>query len=115
MNKTDQKKFEKRAEIVKAMAHPSRLYIIDLLNKGEYNVQQITKKVGADISTVSRHLLVLKNAELVTCRKDGLKVWYKLNAPCIDKFFNCIEIVYNSKQNSGCTGECMKRSLKSVK
>lgn len=112
MKKTDQEKFEERAEIVKAMANSSRLFILDLLLTGEHNVQQITKEVGTDISTVSRHLSVLKKVGLISCRKSGLKVWYDINTPCINKFFNCVEAVHKLKNDKGCTGECKAKMRK---
>ena len=53
---------EARVKIIKAMAHPSRLLIIDRLAEHEYCVCELQQMVGADMSTVSKHLSVLKNA-----------------------------------------------------
>lgn len=85
--------FEARAKIIKALAHPTRLYIVDELSKGERCVCELREGVGADISTVSKHLLVLKNAGLVEDEKRGLQVFYRLRCPCILSFFGCIEDV----------------------
>lgn len=86
-------KYEARAEIIKALAHPTRLYIVDQLSREEKCVCELTKKIGADMSTVSRHLSVLKKAGIVQIDKRGLKVFYRLRVPCVMKFFECAESV----------------------
>ena len=93
MNAKTQALFEARAEIVKALAHPTRLFIVDELSRGERCVCELRDGVGADISTVSKHLSVLKNAGIVEDDKRGLQVFYRLRCPCILNFFNCIENV----------------------
>ena len=86
-------KFELRAKIVKAMAHPTRLFIIDELSRQECCVCELTEMIGADTSTVSKHLTILKNAGLVKDEKRGTMVYYHLRCPCILEFFGCIEAV----------------------
>lgn len=83
--------FEARAGIIKAMAHPTRLFIVDELSRGERCVCELTSLIGADISTVSKHLSLLKAAGIVADRKEGLQVFYRLKTPCILRFFECIE------------------------
>ena len=70
--------YEARAKILKAMAHPSRLFIIEELAKKEKCVNELTEMIGADISTVSKHLNVLKNAGLVKDEKRGTSIYYTL-------------------------------------
>ncbi|RPJ48319.1 MAG: transcriptional regulator, partial [Candidatus Latescibacterota bacterium] len=53
---------EARARIIKAMAHPTRLFIVDELARGERCVCDLAEMVGADVSTVSKHLSILRNA-----------------------------------------------------
>jgi DNA-binding transcriptional ArsR family regulator len=89
----DKELYEYKAQIVKAMAHPSRLMIIDALANNEECVCKLQELVGGDISTVSRHLSVLKNAGIVSCRKEGLQVYYSLRVPCILNFFGCVDAV----------------------
>ena len=72
---------EARAKIIKAMAHPSRLFIIEELSKHERCVSELTEMIGADASTVSKHLSVLKNAGLVTDEKRGNSIFYSLRCP----------------------------------
>ena len=71
MEKIDKARFEARAKVLKAMAHPSRLFIVDTLSRGERCVQDLADMLEIDISTVSRHLSVLKNAALVKDEKKG--------------------------------------------
>lgn len=81
--------FEKQAEIAKAIAHPYRIAIIDFLRDGEQCVCDIAEHIGAERSNASRHLSVMQSAGVVGSRKDGLKVMYRLNTPCILDFFSC--------------------------
>lgn len=89
-------RYEARAKILKAMAHPSRLLILDQLAAGERCVCELTEMIGADKSTVSKHLSVLKSAGLVSDDKRGLQVFYTLRVPCAVGLFSCIEGVIKS-------------------
>lgn len=93
MDRKMRQKYEARARIIKAIAHPTRLFIVDELGRGERCVCELRDMIGADISTVSKHLSVLKHAGIVTDEKRGLQVWYSLRVPCILNFFGCIENV----------------------
>jgi ArsR family transcriptional regulator len=84
-------KYRARAEIVKALAHPTRLMMADRLAAGECCVCELQALAGADMSTVSKHLAVLKKAGIVEDEKRGLKVFYRLCCPCLGEFFGCIE------------------------
>jgi ArsR family transcriptional regulator len=88
---------EARARVLKAMAHPSRLFIIEELEKGEQCVCDLTAMIGADISTVSKHLSVLKQAGIVLDDKRGNQVFYRLQVPCILNFFGCVESVLEAQ------------------
>ena len=94
MDAKTQAKYEARAKIVKAMAHPARLLIVDELSKtGERCVCELTEMVGTDMSTVSRHLTQLKQAGLIEDEKRGQMVFYRLRVKCVLNFFDCIESV----------------------
>jgi ArsR family transcriptional regulator len=89
-----QRNYEARVQIVKAMAHPTRMFIVDELSRGgERCVCELTEMVGADMSTVSKHLSLLKNAGLIGDEKRGNQVFYRLKVPCIMDFFRCVETV----------------------
>ena len=85
--------YEARAKIAKALAHPSRLLILDALGEKEMCVCDLTKLVGADQSTVSKHLAVLKGAGLVEDRKEGSMMFYRVKPRCLEGFFRCLESV----------------------
>ena len=97
MDKKRLAKFEARAKIVKALAHPARLLIVDELSQhGERCVCELTELIGTDMSTVSRHLSQLKHAGIVRDEKRGTTVYYRLRVKCILKFFDCVESVLRS-------------------
>jgi len=93
MDKAQKDLFEARARVVKAMAHPTRLFIVDELSRAERCVNELTEMIGADTSTVSKHLSILKNAGLIRDEKKGTQVFYSLKTPCILNFFGCVESV----------------------
>ena len=86
-------RFEARASVLKALAHPTRLFMIEELAKKSYCVCELTEMVGLDISTVSKHLSILKNAGLVSVEKKGKQVFYSLRMRCALNFLDCVEAV----------------------
>jgi DNA-binding transcriptional ArsR family regulator len=91
--KHSRQRYEARAKIGKALAHPSRLLMLDVLSDGERCVCELTELVGADQSTVSKHLGILKQAGIVDDRKDGAKTFYRLKIKCLQGMWECIESV----------------------
>ena len=91
------KHLEARSKVLKALAHPSRLFIVEELEKEERCVCDLTEMIGADVSTVSKHLSVLKQAGIVIDDKRGNLVFYRLRVPCILSFFGCIESVIETQ------------------
>jgi len=86
-------RFEARARIIKALAHPTRLFIVDQLSRGERCVCELTEMVGADTSTISKHLSILKNVGIVQDDKRGTQVFYRLVMPCVLRFLDCVETI----------------------
>ena len=74
----------------KALAHPSRLLIVEELAQKERCVCELTEMIGADMSTVSKHLSVLKGAGIIQDENRGLQVYYRLKMPCVLRFFDCV-------------------------
>jgi DNA-binding transcriptional ArsR family regulator len=93
--------FERQAEIAKAVAHPLRVAVIDFLKAGEKCVCEIAEQLGSERSNVSRHLGVMVNAGVLSCHKDGLKVFYALKTPCVAEFLSCVTRVvrHQAKEN----------------
>lgn len=92
--------YEARARVAKAMAHPSRLLMLDALQQKERCVCELTELVGADQSTVSKHLAILKQAGLVEDRKEGVMTYYRPKVVCLEGFWRCIETVLKENLKS---------------
>jgi DNA-binding transcriptional ArsR family regulator len=88
--------YEAKTRIFKALAHPTRLFIIDELARHERCVHDLTEKVGSDISTVSKHLSILKAAGIIADQRRGTQVFYTLKTPCVLSFFSCVADVQES-------------------
>ncbi len=98
MSEDDRLRAESRAGVLKALAHPTRIYIVDLIDReGPHCVCDLTARVGADTSTVSRHLSILKNAGILSDRKEGTTVYYSLACSCIAEFMAGLENVLHAK------------------
>lgn len=91
MDRQTKSRYEARAKALKALAHPSRLLIVDLLARGEVCVSDLRDEIGADLSTVSRHLSLLRAAGIIRDSKRGNRVFYSLSVPCVVSFFDCVE------------------------
>jgi ArsR family transcriptional regulator len=97
MTATAQARFKNQARVLKALAHPTRLFIVDELSRGERCVCELTELVGVEMPTVSRHLSLLRQAGLVEDDKRGAMVFYRLRVPCVLNFFKCVEAVQSGK------------------
>jgi DNA-binding transcriptional ArsR family regulator len=87
-------KYEFRARVLKSLAHPARLRLVDLLTeRGELCVCDLTEEIGFDMSTVSRHLTQLKHGGIIESEKRGQMVFYRLRVKCLAGLFGCIEAV----------------------
>lgn len=93
-------KYQEMAKISKALAHPTRMFIIDKLNEKEHCVCELTEMIGADISTVSKHLSVLKNAGIISAEKRSNMVYYNLQCSCVLDIFSCVLDVIQSNIDS---------------
>jgi ArsR family transcriptional regulator len=96
MDPSTRDRYAARARVIKAMAHPSRLLIVEELGRGERCVGELQELVGADMSTVSRHLGVLRDAGVIAAEKRGNQVFHRLRVPCVLGFFACVESVLQS-------------------
>jgi len=97
MDAKTQAQYEARAKIIKALAHSTRLFLVDeLARNGERCVCELTEMVGVDMSTVSRHLAMLKGAGIVEDERRGAQVYYRLRVRCVLNFFDCVESVMKS-------------------
>ena len=106
--------YEPLARTIKALAHPTRLFIIRQLEKRKHCVCELRDLCGLDISTISKHLALLKEAGVVTDEKQGQMVFYSLCATCILPFLDCMKSVAlrKAKENLGRYEKKMKKRVK---
>ncbi len=76
-----QERLDRAARCLKVLAHPIRLMIIHLLGAGELSVQELEKAVGISQSSVSQHLGLLRDKEILESRRVGQQVFYRLRDP----------------------------------
>ena len=86
-----------QAGIFKALGHPSRLLMVDALREGEKCVCELQALVGDDMSTVSRHLAVLRAAGVVVSEKRGTNIYYRLAMCCLKTFLECTGAVVEKR------------------
>ena len=98
MTTPDRTKFKKQASVLRALANESRLMIVDRLSRGECTVGELTRLVGSDQSTVSRHLSTLRAHGIVEGRREGSYVYYRLLTTCVLNFFSCARDVLNTRR-----------------
>lgn len=102
-------KYQMRAQVIKAMAHPIRLQILEhLLDHGETCVCTMVEQLDESQSSVSKHFAMLHDAGLLVRRKEGLQVFYSVKVPCIKQFIQCIDsvlLVDLEERNSLLVGE----------
>lgn len=92
--------YQAKADVLKALSHPTRLWMAEQLAGGERCVCEFVEAVGADFSTVSKHLSVLKQAGIVAVDKRGKQVFYSLKVPCVLQFMHCVEaVIQNDIEN----------------
>jgi len=100
MNANEKSLMEAKANILKALGHPTRLWMAEQLAGGEKCVCELAENIDADFSTISKHLTVLKQAGVVIDEKRGKQVFYRLKVPCILNLMPCIEAVLQATAQS---------------
>ena len=78
-----------QAEVFKALAHPTRIFIVEQLLKRERCVNELTKMIGVEMPTISKHLSVLKNVGLIASRKESNNVFYRIKQKCVKDTLAC--------------------------
>jgi len=86
----DKKVAEHAAEVLKAVAHPVRLQIVELLEAKEMCVGDIVAAVGGKQAITSQQLNMMKDKGVLNCRRDGVKVYYRIENENVIKLLDCI-------------------------
>ena len=95
----DKKVAEHVAEILKAVAHPVRLQIIELLEMKEMSVGDIVTTLGVKQSVTSQQLNMMKDKGVLNCRRDGVKVYYRIENKDVIKLLYCVYDHYKTSKN----------------
>ena len=86
----DEKTAEHVAEVLKAVAHPIRLQIVELLEDGEMCVGDIVKALGGKQAITSQQLNMMKDKGVLSSRRDGAKVYYRIENKNVIRLLYCI-------------------------
>ncbi len=93
--------YQLHAHLCKALAHPTRLLIIDELRDGPRSVSELVERIGLRQSNLSQHLGILRDQRLVIAKRDGQTVYYSLRDPRVTKAFDLLRQVLRSVLREG--------------
>ncbi|MEW6066419.1 ArsR family transcriptional regulator [Desulforamulus profundi] len=85
-----------KADFFKALSHPLRIRILELLSEGDKNVNELQTLIGSEGSAVSQQLAVLRSKNIVDGKKDGTKVMYSLRDPAIIELLDVARRIFNN-------------------
>ncbi|NOQ68879.1 MAG: metalloregulator ArsR/SmtB family transcription factor [Gammaproteobacteria bacterium] len=85
--------FAQFARVGKALSNGNRLELLEFLAQGERSVEQLSKVAGLTVANTSQHLQQLRHAGMVTCRKEGLKVYYCISGDDVIKLLDALRAV----------------------
>jgi ArsR family transcriptional regulator len=86
-----------KADFFKALAHPLRIQILDSLREGERGVGELRDLLGVETPNVSQQLAILRGKGLVTARKDGNNVYYRVADPAIFRLLDTAKEIFNAQ------------------
>ena len=89
----EERVLEMKAEILKTLAQPTRLKILELLRNGEKCICEIVPAINGEQSNISRHISLMQKSHLVTTRKDGVRVMVKVKGPEIFKILDQVGLL----------------------
>jgi DNA-binding transcriptional ArsR family regulator len=95
----DKRVLELKAEVLKALAQPTRLEILECLRGGEKCICEIIPAIGGEQSNISRHISLMQKSHLVTTRKDGVKVMVKVSDPKIFHILDQVSVLLKSRMS----------------
>ncbi|HKZ03435.1 MAG TPA: metalloregulator ArsR/SmtB family transcription factor [Pyrinomonadaceae bacterium] len=102
--------YERHAEMCKVFSNPTRLMILNVLRETEFTVAAIGEKLRIAPGTVSPHLLMMKRQRVLSSRKEGNQVFYRLVNPRMLKAFDLIrDVLYEQMNHEGTLTRHLKR------
>ncbi len=103
----EERVLELKAEILKALAQPTRLKILELLRNGEKCICEIVPAINGEQSNISRHISLMQKSHLVTTRKDGVKVMVKVKDAKIFEILDSVSLLLKKQIQE--TGELFQK------
>jgi ArsR family transcriptional regulator len=99
-----------KADIFQALAHPTRIAILELLRDGELSAGKLIEKLVLEQANVSQHLAILRAKQLVSTRKVGNQVFYSVRDPIIIEVLNLMRTYFHAhlKESLGMLDEMEK-------
>jgi DNA-binding transcriptional ArsR family regulator len=103
-----------KARFFRALAHPARIRMLEILVRGGRTVQELQEALALDQPIVSQQLAVLRNQGIVSARKEGLSVRYALNDPLVGELLDLARRIFNNHLNStqGLLRELRREAIK---
>jgi ArsR family transcriptional regulator len=95
----EERVLELKAEVLKVLAQPTRLKILEFLRKGEKCICEIVPALNGEQSNISRHISLMQKSHLVSTRKDGVKVMVKVSDPKIFEILDSINIILRNRMS----------------
>ena len=86
-----------KSEVLKALAQPTRLKILELLRNGERCICEIVPAINGEQSNISRHISVMQKSNLITTRKDGVKVMVKVRDPRVFEILDTVGLLLKAQ------------------
>lgn len=85
-----------KAQVFQALAHPTRVAIVDALRDGEVGAGALMTRLGVEAANLSQHLAVLRSKQIVVSRKAGNQVYYTLRDPVLLKVLDLLREYFNA-------------------
>jgi DNA-binding transcriptional ArsR family regulator len=102
--------FEQFALVAKALASPKRLEMLDVLAQGERSVDALAQSTSLKLTTASAHLQILRQGGLVTSRKDGTRIFYRLAGEDVAKLYLTLrDVAVEHLARHGTSGASLSR------
>jgi DNA-binding transcriptional ArsR family regulator len=96
-NPMEERVMELKADILKALAQPTRLRILELLREGERCICEIVPALNGEQSNISRHISLMQKSQIVTTRKDGVKVMVKVRDPRVFDILDKVNVILKNQ------------------
>jgi DNA-binding transcriptional ArsR family regulator len=85
-----------KASIFRALSHPTRIAILEVLRDRELSARTIQEKLGVEQANLSQHLAILRSHQIVVNRKDGNQVFYSIRSPLLVEVLDIMRLYFQS-------------------